>query len=279
MDIAYDKTNVSAYKYQENVHDHIVDICSPLREYFGIKLFAYYKIFPDGKYFFTSTNLDLSRFILDIVTQKNCTFWEGAVLLDHLNGPGNTTPLIGPTFPKCPMDQGTYDLGFWNWVDFVRISSGTIEAWWLAGDTEASNLQSFCMKNYRSFLEFTKLFNTSAAHIIDCEENTKQKVGFHQLKPPEILQTHHESEIIESFLKDIRKKSKYLHKIKPELTYLTSREQECLSYLAKGDTAKEIARNLEISYRTVETHLKTIKCKTGFHSRSQLVKFFLNHFS
>ncbi|PCI37067.1 MAG: hypothetical protein COB50_04055 [Thiotrichales bacterium] len=51
----------------------------------------------------------------------------------------------------------------------------------------------------------------------------------------------------------------------------TEREAECLYYLLKGYSAKHIARFMEISYRTVEDHTNTIKTKTGFATKFQIV--------
>ena len=48
MESAYDKTNVSAYKYQESVHERVADMCEPLTQYFGVKLSCSPKIKPDG---------------------------------------------------------------------------------------------------------------------------------------------------------------------------------------------------------------------------------------
>lgn len=53
---------------------------------------------------------------------------------------------------------------------------------------------------------------------------------------------------------------------------LTSREKECLSLIAQGYTAKNVARMLQISPRTVETHLAHIKDKHGLHSKNQIVE-------
>lgn len=50
---------------------------------------------------------------------------------------------------------------------------------------------------------------------------------------------------------------------------ITKREQECLHYTLQGMTAKEIARVLQISHRTVEIHLDNIRKKYGLsHKRS-----------
>jgi len=52
---------------------------------------------------------------------------------------------------------------------------------------------------------------------------------------------------------------------------LTPREEEILSLLAQGFMAKEIAARLQISYFTVQTHLKKIYEKLHVHSRTEAV--------
>jgi PAS domain S-box-containing protein len=53
--------------------------------------------------------------------------------------------------------------------------------------------------------------------------------------------------------------------------YLTHREVQCLVYLSCDFTAKKIARLLSISYRTVESHLATIKTKLYCRTRAELI--------
>ncbi len=52
---------------------------------------------------------------------------------------------------------------------------------------------------------------------------------------------------------------------------LTPRETECLFLLIRGKSAKEIARFLKISPRTVEVYIENIKLKMNISSRSQIV--------
>ena len=52
---------------------------------------------------------------------------------------------------------------------------------------------------------------------------------------------------------------------------LTLREKECLFYLRRGMTAKEIARPLGLSHRTVEHYIDKIKNKLGCRTRSELI--------
>jgi DNA-binding NarL/FixJ family response regulator len=52
---------------------------------------------------------------------------------------------------------------------------------------------------------------------------------------------------------------------------LSAREQEVLELLARGFLYKEIADTLQISYRTVSTHIEHIYEKLHVHSRTQAV--------
>jgi len=52
---------------------------------------------------------------------------------------------------------------------------------------------------------------------------------------------------------------------------LTQREMEIVKQLAKGYTAKEIARSLDISSRTVEQHTNSIKIKLGVTRKQQII--------
>ncbi|MXU66177.1 response regulator transcription factor [Oceanomicrobium pacificus] len=58
---------------------------------------------------------------------------------------------------------------------------------------------------------------------------------------------------------------------------LTSREQTVLLELATGKSNKEVARVLDISVRTVETHRKNIKQKLGIASTAGLTRYALEH--
>jgi len=58
---------------------------------------------------------------------------------------------------------------------------------------------------------------------------------------------------------------------------LTGREQMILLQLAQGKSNKDVARSLDISVRTVETHRKNIKRKLGISSTAGLTRYALEH--
>lgn len=58
---------------------------------------------------------------------------------------------------------------------------------------------------------------------------------------------------------------------------LTEREQTVLLELAQGKSNKDVAQDLDISVRTVETHRKNIKRKLGISSTAGLTRYAMEH--
>src|SRR5580698_4394264 len=59
----------------------------------------------------------------------------------------------------------------------------------------------------------------------------------------------------------------------PELDQLTSREREVLRLIAQGYTYKELARELYISVKTVESHVSSVLRKLQLSTRHQLTRW------
>jgi len=60
------------------------------------------------------------------------------------------------------------------------------------------------------------------------------------------------------------------------LDELTDREREVLLHIARGRTNREIAAELKISPRTVETHRERVMSKTGVHTVAGLTRLVLD---
>lgn len=60
---------------------------------------------------------------------------------------------------------------------------------------------------------------------------------------------------------------------------LSLRESQILSGLAKGLSSKQLARDLDLSVRTVEAHRQNIKRKLGLEGQAELIKYAVEHAS
>lgn len=58
---------------------------------------------------------------------------------------------------------------------------------------------------------------------------------------------------------------------------LTTREQVILSYVATGLSSKEVARKLDISFRTVDAHRRNIKAKLKIETLAELIRYAVSH--
>lgn len=63
----------------------------------------------------------------------------------------------------------------------------------------------------------------------------------------------------------------YIDQLKNIGFKLSKRESECLYYLLKGSSAKQIALKLNLSYRTIETYVSHLKDKFNCRTRIELV--------
>jgi DNA-binding NarL/FixJ family response regulator len=63
------------------------------------------------------------------------------------------------------------------------------------------------------------------------------------------------------------------HSVDPELDQLSPREQQVLRLIARGYTYKEVAKDLTISAKTVESHVSSVLRKLQLSTRHELTKW------
>lgn len=109
-----------------------------------------------------------------------------------------------------------------------------------------------------------------------------------------LLKSYHEDDLIEA-IRTVHRGEAYLYPNATKLLLeeymkktdssseedynqkLTGREQEVLAYLAKGYTNREIAEQLFLSIKTIESHKSKIMGKLNLKTRPDLIKFALKN--
>lgn len=262
-----DKVNLSAYKYAESKLGDILSICDPLFR-LNIKIFAYFRFFPDGKYMYLCNNLEWVRFCLQNVHNNEGTSLGkeiGHVAQDDYHC------YLWPIKRTDYLMSALYDFNIWNGLSIFKQREDSIELWGFASDREAENLQNFYIQNIELLKAFTASFNSDAAEII------MPKVGslaiYKDFKSPEIYIDEYRAKKISEFIK-----ATPIHK-HPIITqageiFLTKRELQCVNLLASGKNAKQIALHFKVSPRTIEKHFENIKNKLGFSDKETVIKVY-----
>jgi DNA-binding NarL/FixJ family response regulator len=88
---------------------------------------------------------------------------------------------------------------------------------------------------------------------------------------------HFMSQSVTSYLITRGRRANSLRQQKPGLEDLTPTERRILRLVAENRTSKEIAAELFVSYRTIETHRANIAAKLDLHGSHALLKFALEH--
>jgi PAS domain S-box-containing protein len=112
------------------------------------------------------------------------------------------------------------------------------------------------------------IYNKNGQYIGNCgvaKDVTSKKIVF-----------PYQRYLLNSFPKN--KQTRFYLKGRYKNIYLTCREAECAFYLLKGKTSKEIAKTLNISYRTVEDILQKIKNKLNINYRSELCQILIDNY-
>jgi len=71
--------------------------------------------------------------------------------------------------------------------------------------------------------------------------------------------------------------SKRLFRSQQPRPILSPRESEILSALGRGESSKQIAKALDLSVRTVETHRQNIKRKLELDGQAELIRYAVEH--
>lgn len=82
---------------------------------------------------------------------------------------------------------------------------------------------------------------------------------------------------LSGYLVSRSRKAARLLEEKPSLATLTPTERRVLSLIAMNKTSKEIAEELNVSYKTIETHRSNIAAKLNIHGSHSLLKFALEN--
>ena len=167
-----------------------------------------------------------------------------------------------------PAEKLRMSVDMWNGISIYFITKDSIEGCAFGGSLEKTELTEFYLNNLDILKRFFMYFKSAAKDIIDISDKNKTiDITFHdktqnpyRADPEKLLE----------FNKKILTKKYCLSTGQKEFN-LSLREIECLLYKSQGLTAKQIARECNISPRTVETHFNKILFKSGLEHMNQLI--------
>jgi DNA-binding CsgD family transcriptional regulator len=160
-----------------------------------------------------------------------------------------------------------------NGITFTERDENSCTFYQIGTTPENAHLINFYMNNLDVIKLFIKYFKEKASDLIKLAE-ANRIISYDSIKKSASLQKNisplTSPKMFEYFLKQISFE-KYCLGQQYGNNYFTPREAQCVYYLLKGYTAKQVALALNISSRTVEYYIDTIKLKLNTRTKSQAI--------
>jgi len=264
--------NNNAFSHYQSNFEIIKKLCLPLTEYLGVNNFGYLKIYKNSQYFYLSNDLELTKDYLFNVHSSNIFFKETLYKNTH---DSNIYYVLWPEKPENFSMNLYMKHNYWDGLTVLKVNENDIEMWWFASKKENNCAQLFYKKKIDVLLNFINYFNYEAQNIIQTNHNhlALYKSGFDFNLPNNDEKYAQEQANIKAFLNQLYPKGLII-KSKNGVIKLTHMEINCMRLLVKCNSAKEIAKQLNISNRTVEGHIDHIRKKTGYNLKTDIIKVF-----
>ena len=240
--------------------------CEPLLSNTPITHFEYDRYYKKGSVFSLVTEQQHARWFTDYVGQNSLVntaehaitnihkglrhgLWSSYVpdLMSHMDG------FLDVKEPISLLN----DCG-----DYYEVNS-----FFASSQIENHRILDFYFSNIAFLRKFVIYFRESAANIINNGDKTYNRFPVETLPIYQPSSASSSTETI-NILPTIKITSYPLQNALNK--QIPPRELECLLLLLKGRTYKEIARDLDISFRTVEGYFGNLKIKLNYTSRSDL---------
>lgn len=161
-----------------------------------------------------------------------------------------------------------------NLIQFQESYQSYCDFYTYGTETKNSSTFAFYLNNLEILKKFNQYFLKQAQDLFSTVDKKRLIIPTELIKPqnqdllclPSLGNVQKEFER-ELFIKQMDQQ----HKLA-----LTKQEFACLRELAKGIPVKEVARVLNISYRTVEKHLENARKRYNGISKTQLIKKYHN---
>ncbi len=259
--------------YSKDIAVDVATICEPLKRY-GIVYFCYARFFSNGTAYVLVTHWDSlqhhckKQYLLSPIVPEQLQvskFHYFPYMLDI------------PQEARGIFDQVTHEyqelFGVVHPIYFIENYKDYTDIFIYASAHKGGSLDmvNFCFNNIDVLEKFKFYFRDKAQKLIKNSNKNRIIVPKHMSGFVGLKNDNKSTVDKQSLLKELEPKH-YLLPGKQPIS-ITKQELAVLKQLAKGETVKEAANAMGISYRTVEDYLSNLRMKLGLQKKSEITKF------
>ncbi len=259
--------------YCLKITSDVAEICQPLAAY-GITYFAYYRYFDDD--------------------DSACPFTSHKdSFLNHMTKEYTITPpipekIISKRFYYLAMPDTTdnFNQTFFDYYFIFKIGyplylierfDNYFDLFIFGTTSDNPKIINFYFNNIDVLENFTFYFKDKASKLIEKSHRNRLIIPKH-MQPTfgSLIAATKEDDEKQKLLKQITARHYKFNLHREEISF-TKREIDSLKFLAYGQTVKEIAKSMNVSPRTIETHLNNVKLKLNCNKKSEILKLISEH--
>jgi DNA-binding CsgD family transcriptional regulator len=250
--------------------DDLNRICSPL-SLIDINYFSHVKITNCNEFSALSLNPEFGRHYLmnhyynaDVNAAKNNELGK-YVIWDNIELAGKSKKLYAESI----------QLGVDHTFTIVDASASEKNFYHFASNIKGRSINQEYLTHLELLNRFIDYFNEKVAESPILSKAYHFKIAVDETSSYEtnLALAQHESDKKEKFLAITGSPKPIPRKISTQLTY---NENRCLALYIAGYSAKEISKNLGLSFRTVENYISHIKEKLRVRTKTQLILLCMN---
>lgn len=267
--------NQLALQFNDSVSSVVSKICEPLFNNFGLTLFTYSHFLNNGAYLDICTNIKWQEHYLKIFAHKSFVkiyikkIFENNTKYVLWGNKDDTSK--GEDFSRLLADREKHNIhhGF----TIYKKHTDSLEAWHFATTKENYEIINFYLNRLDLLYHFILYFADRAGKIIDISD--PQKLVFFEDRSP--LNDFQKEPLCQNTNQDFMSQTevkRFSISTNTGVIFISRREVECMRHLSTSKTVKEIAREMDLSPRTVESYLKNIKNKLSCSNKLELINLF-----
>jgi DNA-binding CsgD family transcriptional regulator len=242
-----------------HLSDEVRRICQPLETHFGVSSYVYFKLMPDG------TKIQLGTDGAWMAHYYEQQYHLHSVFEKH---PDEYNKGVVPWSALRTHDSiltDARDFGIYNGLTMINPVNDGCEFIFVGVNEDNQHLTAFHLNNLDVLEKFHQQFKEQAAGLIE-------KAYADPLYFPDAYARHYVTHEAVPMLQDSDRRHAMIDKLRQSAPIvLTVREYDIGRLLLQGMSMKEAARALDVSVRTVETHVAHIKEKCGLHFKGELI--------
>lgn len=249
-----------------NITEDVNSICAPLFSKTDINYFHYGRVYPDGYSLVLISHPGFHKYFWEKEYDKIVfpNYKEGL----FINKP-DTNHIIEEANKYFNIDQ---------WLMINKAKKTYVESFGFATHSGNDSIVEYYLNHQDILEQFGLYFKEKAKELITCSEKSMLYT-----ENTEFLEKEHSEnrnvDQTKNLLNDFLIKKQYLVENYSQKTVsITKIEFIILHYLSLGLSAKQIGNRMDISFRTVETHMSQIKFKLVAKNKADLIKKYLSLF-